>query len=69
LQKWIEQGVLGTVLEALALDLKERGEIDLSECYMDGTFVAAKKEGVRWKVFMRWLLVALDPIVVRSLCQ
>jgi transposase len=45
LQKWIEQGVLGTVLEALALDLKERGEIDLSECYIDGTFVAAKKGG------------------------
>ena len=44
-QKWIEQGVLGAVLEALALDLEERGEIDVSECYIDGTFVAAKKGG------------------------
>jgi len=44
-QKWIEEGVLGTVLKALAEDLEERGEIDLSECYIDGTFVAAKKGG------------------------
>jgi hypothetical protein len=46
LQKWIEQGVLGSVLEALAEDLEERGEIDLSECYIDATFVAAKGERV-----------------------
>jgi transposase len=44
-QKWIEEGVLGSVLEALAEDLEERGEIDLSECYIDATFVAAKKGG------------------------
>ena len=44
-QKWIEEGVLGSVLETLAQDLKQRGEIDLSECYIDGTFVVAKKGG------------------------
>ncbi len=44
-QRWIEEGVLGAVLEALAEDLKERGEIDLSECYIDATFVIAKKGG------------------------
>ena len=44
-QRWIEEGVLGRVLKALAEDLQERGEIDLSECYIDGTFVAAKKGG------------------------
>ncbi len=44
-QKWIGEGVLGSVLEALALDLEERGQIDLSECYIDATFVAAKKGG------------------------
>src|SRR5215208_187946 len=44
-QKWIEEGVLSRVLEALAQDLEERGEIDLSECYIDGTFVVAKKGG------------------------
>ena len=31
------------VLEALAQDLKERGELDLSECFIDGTFIVAKK--------------------------
>jgi transposase len=44
-QKWIEEGVLAGVLEALAQDLEERGQIDLSECYIDGTFVVAKKGG------------------------
>ena len=48
-QKWIEEGVLGSVLEALAEDLDERGQIDLSECYIDATFVVAKKGGVCWK--------------------
>jgi transposase len=45
-QRWIEEGVLSRVLEVLAQDLEERGEIDLSECYIDGTFVVAKKGGV-----------------------
>jgi transposase len=44
-QRWIEEGVLGGVLEALAEDLEKRGQIDLSECYIDGTFVVAKKGG------------------------
>jgi len=44
-QKWIEEGVLSGILEALAQDLEERGEIDLSECYIDGTFIVAKKGG------------------------
>ena len=30
LQRWIEEGVLDSVLQALAEDLEERGEIDLS---------------------------------------
>jgi hypothetical protein len=35
------------ILQALATtDLRERGGIDLSECYIDGgTFIVAKKEG------------------------
>ena len=44
-QRWIEEAVLSSVLEALADDLEERGQIDLSECYIDGTFVVAKKGG------------------------
>jgi hypothetical protein len=35
--------VLKRVLEALATELEARGGIDLSECFIDGTFVTAKK--------------------------
>src|SRR5215216_5555041 len=44
-QQWIAQGTLSLILEALAEDLKERGNLDLSECFIDGTFVVAKKGG------------------------
>ena len=44
-QKWVEEGVLSRVLEALAQDLEESGQIDRSECYIDGTFIVAKKGG------------------------
>ena len=47
-QQWSRDGTLRAVLEALARDLHERGEIDLSECFIDGTFVVAKKGGVLW---------------------
>ena len=33
-------------LKALAQDLEERGEIDLSECFVDATFASAKKGAV-----------------------
>ena len=42
-QRWVKQGVLSRVLEALAEDLEARGGLDLSECFIDGTFVVAKK--------------------------
>jgi transposase len=42
-QQWVRAGVLRDVLETLAQDLKERGELDLSECFIDGTFIVAKK--------------------------
>ena len=42
-QAWVQDGSLRKVLEALAQDLETRGEIDLSECFIDGTFVIAKK--------------------------
>lgn len=44
-QQWSREGTLRNVLEALAEDLRERGEIDLSECFIDGTFIVAKKGG------------------------
>ncbi len=42
-QGWIEEGVLSGILEILAEDLEEHGGLDLSECFIDGTFVVAKK--------------------------
>lgn len=46
-QKWVREGVMENILRALVRDLTERGELDVSECFIDGTFVAAKKKG-RW---------------------
>ena len=46
-QEWERNGVLRQILETLAQDLEERGELDLSECFIDGTFVAAKKGAQR----------------------
>ncbi len=42
-QRWVRDGTYERILEALARDLKERGKLDLSECFIDGTFVVAKK--------------------------
>ena len=42
-QAWATSGTLDAVLLALARDLEERGGLDLSECFIDGTFAAGKK--------------------------
>lgn len=42
-QRWQAEGVLDQILLALTQDLKERDDLDLSECFIDGTFVVAKK--------------------------
>ena len=47
-QGWVRSGALRDVLETLAEDLRESGQIDLSECYVDGTFIVAKKGGLPW---------------------
>src|SRR5688500_7508889 len=44
-QQWVKDGSLRRVLEALAEDLSTRGDLDLTECFIDGTFVVAKKGG------------------------
>jgi len=44
-QTWARDGTLRRILEALAEDLRTRGEIDLSKCLIDGTFIVAKKGG------------------------
>ncbi len=33
----------------MAKDLKERGGLDLSECFVDAMFVGAKKEDEQWE--------------------
>jgi transposase len=48
-QQWVRDGTLRSVLETLAADLRERGGLDLSECFIDGTFVVAKKGGSAWE--------------------
>lgn len=47
--KWVKSGAFRKILEALARDLEERGAINLSECFIDGTFVVAKKGGQRYE--------------------
>jgi transposase len=42
-QHWCRDGTLEQLLHALAEDLYERGGIDLTECFIDGTFAGAKK--------------------------
>jgi transposase len=44
-QQWVRSGVFERILQTLATDLRERGGLDLSECFIDGTFVVAKKGG------------------------
>ena len=44
-QQWGASGVFEQVLLKLAQDLKDRGGLDLRECFIDGTFVPAKKGG------------------------
>lgn len=48
-QLWVRSGTLERVLHALAQDLKERGGLDLSECFIDGTFAPAKKGALPWE--------------------
>jgi transposase len=70
-QEWVRDGRLKTVLETLAEDLFERGKLDLSETFIDATFVAAKKGASKWerpsgaKVLREWqwqtALVFLSP--------
>jgi len=72
-QRWVQDGTYERILEALARDLKERGKLDLNECFIDGTFVVAKKGAHAWerpsgaKARSSWqwqiVLVFLSPLV------
>jgi len=70
-QRWVKDGTLKKVLETLAEDLLERGKLDLSETFIDGTFASAKKgasklarpSGARVRSSWQWqtALVFLSP--------
>ena len=46
-QSWVRSGALEKILRALAQHLRSEGGLDLQECFVDGTFVPAKKGGDR----------------------
>ena len=76
-QNWVRSRVLEQVLLAVAQDLKDRGGLDLRECFIDGTFVPAKKGGAAlerpsaakalksWQ--LRTVMVFLSPFAQRVL--
>jgi transposase len=51
-QKWEHEGVLDRVLTALAEDLRQRGKLDLTEAFIDGTHAGAKRP---WQTAMAFL--------------
>jgi hypothetical protein len=48
-QSWVEDEVLQRVLQALADDLVERGKLDLTETFIDGTHAGAKRGVNLWE--------------------
>lgn len=78
-QAWVRAKVLEKILLALAQDLQERGGLDLRECFIDGTFVPAKKGASMWarpnaaRAVRSWQLqtamVFLSPFAQRVLAQ
>lgn len=48
-QEWVKTGTFEIILRKLVQDVKERGDLDLKECFIDGTFVIAKKGAQGWK--------------------
>ena len=47
-QEYCRNGTFEKVLRTLAEDLRDRGKLDLSETFIDGTFAPAKKGGGMW---------------------
>ncbi len=42
-RKWVEAGIFDKLIRALVNDLRDRGKINLTETFIDATFVEAKK--------------------------
>lgn len=76
-QIWQRQGVMRKILRRLAEDLRDRGQLDLTETFIDGSFASAKKgakksakpSGARgprsWQ--LRTAQVFLSPYALRAL--
>ena len=76
-QRWSQSGILEKLLRRLAKDLIERGQLDIEEGFIDGSFSVAKKgvlelvrqsaaKGARsWQ--SQTALVFLSPFVLRVL--
>lgn len=64
-QQWTSDGTLAKVVKRLAQHLEETGKIKLKECFIDGTFVPAKKGAAELvkpgaeKVLKSWQLQTL----------
>jgi hypothetical protein len=68
----VREGLFERILEVLAADLRERGGLDLSECFIDGTFIVAnngegvlaRPSGARVRSSWQWrtALVYLSPL-------
>lgn len=71
-QQWVDDGTLTKVLRCLTEDLRCRGQIDIEECFIDGTFASAKRgalelgkpSGAKVRSSWRWqtALVFLSPL-------
>ena len=48
-QEWVRSDTFEKILRTLVEDVKERGDLDLTECFIDGTFVMAKKGAQGWE--------------------
>ena len=42
-QRWVEDGTLHRLLTVIAEDLRDRGKVDLTEAYIDGSHAGAKR--------------------------
>src|SRR5436305_546671 len=55
MQEWVRERVFKKILRALAEDLRERGQFDLTETFVDGTHAGAKRGALSSE------LLAVDP--------
>jgi transposase len=46
-QRWVRQGAWQKIVQALAERLRQRGELDLAEAFIDAMFAPAKKGAMR----------------------